>query len=76
MEQFERFEIITDNGGALVEIRNLADGDTCWARRTRLRRFDGAWMILTDRQYDLLVATRKRQAAKKARLQTQNEVAA
>ena len=77
MESFERFEIVDDNsGGLLVKIRNLADGEEVWARRTRLRRFDGAWMILTERQYELLTATRRRKAAKKAKAETQNEVAA
>jgi hypothetical protein len=65
VEQFERFQIVDDNfGGPLVQIRNNASGEECWAKRSRLRRFDGAWMILTDRQYDLLMAARKRQAAK------------
>lgn len=78
MESFERFEIVDDNsGGPLVKIRNLADGEEMWARRSRLRRFNGAWMILTERQYDLLMATRKRQAAKTAKAaESKTEVAA
>ena len=65
MEQFERFDVIDDNfGGPLVKIRNLADGEEMWCRRSRLKRYDGAWSLLTDRQYELLMATHKRQAAK------------
>ncbi|MGA8410096.1 MAG: hypothetical protein WB680_23185 [Candidatus Acidiferrales bacterium] len=69
----ERYQIVDDNfGGPLVQIRNNATGEENWCRRSRLRRIDGAWMILTDRQYDLLMATRKKQAAKS---RTKNEVA-
>jgi len=67
MEQFERFEIIEDRGTDLVQVRNLADGDTFHIRRSRLRRLDGAWVVMTDRAYDLLVAARKRQATKAAK---------
>jgi hypothetical protein len=80
VEQFERFEIVDNNyDGPLVKIRNVADGEEMWARRSRLRKFDGAWMILTERQHELLVAGRKRQAAKAnkaAESKTQNEVTA
>jgi hypothetical protein len=63
METFERFQIIDDNfGGPLVLIKNNATGEECWAKRSRLRRVDGAWMILTDREHELLMATRKRRA--------------
>ena len=60
-----KFEIITDRGGELVQVANLTDSsDTFWTKRSRLRRLDGFWVLLTDRQYDLLVATRNRKLAK------------
>ncbi len=70
----ERYQIVDDNfGGPLVQIRNSATCEECWAKRARLRRVDGAWMILTDRQRELLLATREKQAIKS---RTKNEVTA
>ena len=63
--EFERYQIVDENaGGLLVQIRSNVTGEELWTRRSRLRRIDGAWLILTDRQYDLLMATRKKLAAK------------
>jgi hypothetical protein len=72
VEHFERYGVIEDRGGELVQVRNLADGDTFWTKRSRLKRFDGCCVLLTDRAVELLVAARKRQAAKKVK----SEVAA
>jgi hypothetical protein len=67
VEQFERYQIVDDNfGGALVQIKNNATGEECWAKRSRLRGVDGAWMILTDREHELLMATRKRRTQEMA----------
>lgn len=46
----ERYEIITDNGGKLIEIRNLADGDTCWCRRSRLQNVGGGEYALVSQE--------------------------
>lgn len=62
----DRFGVITDNGGELVQIRNLADGDACWVLRKRLRRADGAWVLRSERDHDIREAARNRKVAKAA----------
>jgi len=67
MESFERYGVIEDRGGELVQVRNLANEDTFWTKRSRLKRYDGCWVMLTDRAVELLNAARNRQVAKAAK---------
>lgn len=62
----DRFEVITDNGGELIQIRNLADGTGCWTKRIRVRRVDGAWVLVSERRVALREAARNRKVAKAA----------
>jgi hypothetical protein len=67
VEHFERYGVIEDRGGELVQVRNLVNDDTFWTKRSRLKRYDGCWVMLTDRAVELLNAARKRQVAKAAK---------
>lgn len=62
----ERDETVTDRGGELVQIRNLADGDEFWTKRRCLRRHDGCWVLLAERQLHMLTVNRQRAATRKA----------
>jgi hypothetical protein len=68
--KMERLEITVDDGGPLVRVRNMADGDEYSVRRSRLRRHDGCWVLLSERRAALAAAARNRKVAKAAESKT------
>ena len=63
----DRFEISVDRvGSELVQLRNLANGETLWTKRSRIQRHDGAWVLMAGRRAALRDAARNRKFAKLA----------
>jgi hypothetical protein len=64
MSTLTRLEIVEDHGGPLVRVRDMDDGSEFSVPRRKLRRYDGCFVLRSERDHQIREAVKKRQEAK------------